>query len=110
MKTFLAFALLCGLALRLASSDGVDAGSGHVVTAYYADGNAKTSTTYVEGKRHGPYREWYQDGSLEVEGSFDRGQREGDWRYYARDGRTDAERSGRFHEGLRVAPLDSAHP
>ena len=106
MKAFLAFALLCGLALRYGSWPGVDAGSSRSVTSYYADGSTKTSTTYLEGKKHGPYRGWYEDGTLEVEGSFEEGQREGSWRFYARDGKTDSERSGRFENGLRVAPLD----
>lgn len=50
-----------------------------VWTSWRDDGAPRDQTTYVDGKRTGPFREYDEDGRLNAEGTLDEGRRVGVW-------------------------------
>lgn len=73
------------------------------VVSYYGDGRPRSSTTFLEGSKHGPYEAWRPDGTKECEGQFEAGLREGYWRFWNDDGTADAERTGFYRAGRRTS-------
>lgn len=71
------------------------------VVSYYGDGRPRSSTTFLDGAKHGPYEAWHPSGSKECEGQFEAGLREGYWRFWNDDGTTDTERTGHYRAGRR---------
>ncbi len=80
-----------------------DAASAQV--SFHADGTRRNSTEYVDGQKHGLSEQWYRGGAREWQGQYTRGLRTGEWRFWSEAGELDAERSGVYEDGQRVAPL-----
>lgn len=72
---------------------------------YFANGQIRSSTTFVDGTRHGEAREWHPDGALASEGSFREGVREGAWTFWTADGSVDSSRTG-VYVGGKLAAVD----
>ena len=71
--------------------------------SYWGDGRMKASTGYVDGVKQGASEQWYPSGQLECRGEYRDGLREGAWTFWREDGSVDAERSGEYREGKRLA-------
>ena len=56
--------------------------------------------SYLEGRRHGLWREWNADGQPREEGWFEEGRRQGPWNFWESDG-TLGLRSGNYEAGRR---------
>ncbi len=67
---------------------------------FFGDGTLKSSTVYVDGLREGPSKQFYPDGAPRSQGSYAGGEREGEWIFWLEDGSVDAERSGRYVDGV----------
>jgi antitoxin component YwqK of YwqJK toxin-antitoxin module len=57
-----------------------------LVATYRDDGSLLAETTYRQGVRHGPYRDYWPNGRVSLEGQYVNGLQEGEWRFYDRDG------------------------
>lgn len=68
-------------------------------------GRVFSETTYEHGLRHGRERRWYLDGSPRSAGEWKHGSRSGEWFYMRREGRLDAERTGVYENGHKIAPV-----
>ena len=84
-----------------------------VVVTHYPNGYTETETHYVldaAGQRieQGRHRRWHANATLAEEGWYEKGRRVGEWRFWNEAGELDEERSGRYEDGDRVAPLDPA--
>lgn len=71
-------------------------------TSYYRNGQLRSESELVDGRRHGSAREFHPDGTLAAEGRYADGQREGEWSFYSADGVLDRARSGLYRAGQRV--------
>jgi hypothetical protein len=102
MRTVLVLLVLCAGALL--ARQGILPGPGaEPQLTYYADGTLKSSTVYVHGLREGPAEQFYADGTPEWRGSYASGRRHGEWTFWTPEGAVDAERSGRYADGEKVA-------
>jgi len=50
------------------------------------DGSPLAETTYKEGRRDGPFRDYWSNGQLACEGKYIEDVQEGEWRFYNEDG------------------------
>ena len=57
-----------------------------LITTFREDGSLLAETTYNQGVRHGPYRDYWSNGLMSCEGQYVCGMREGEWRFYNLDG------------------------
>ena len=77
-------------------------------TTYYGNGQARSTTTWVQGVRQGEAIEWHPDGKVASQGLYADGLREGEWLFWREDGSVDESRSGTYVGGKRgqVAAVD----
>lgn len=68
-------------------------------------GRLFTETHYENGRRHGRERRWYLDGKPRFHGEWRDGARTGEWIFMTREERVDAERTGVYEDGEKVAPV-----
>ena len=72
-------------------------------TTYYASGQLESSIGYEDGRRSGPAQRFFANGAKQSEGIYAAGLMEGAWQFWNADGSIDAERTGTYHAGLRIA-------
>ena len=99
------FAFLLGILGLAAATAKIFEGTAHAEvahTSYYANGQAKESTHFVEGKRHGRTIRWYADGTLKAEGDFSDDRMVGQWIWHTPGGEIDAARSGVYEDGQLI--------
>jgi antitoxin component YwqK of YwqJK toxin-antitoxin module len=53
---------------------------------YYENGQAQFMQQYLNGIKHGEYKDWYKNGQLRTMGYFDMGMRNGTWQWYGEKG------------------------
>ncbi len=53
---------------------------------YHPEMKLKVTCSYVQGERHGIYKEFYLDGTLKEQGEYLMGKKQKDWKYYEEDG------------------------
>ncbi len=103
-----ALLLLAGLAALTVSvrafSGGGDAPESRTQTTYYANGQVDTECETREGRREGRCTHYSPDGKKLSEGAFVGGRMQGSWTFWREDASVDAERSGTYVDGERVAP------
>lgn len=63
------------------------------------DYDARTRTS----PREGPWTFWHPNGAIAARGIYRAGRREGAWEYSLDDGRLDGDRSGLYHDDLKIA-------
>ncbi len=63
--------------------------------SYFEDGSLRSETTYVEGKKHGYYKEWYDNGRVKLVKNFNYGVADGAFVLYRKNGKT-LEQKGYF--------------
>ena len=82
-----------------------------MTTTYYANGQVRTESTLVSGRREGASTSYYADGKKMSEGAFTAGKMEGPWTFWRADGSLDAERTGEYRDGEKqAAAAASASP
>jgi len=107
MKAPVVFVLagLAGLTISVRALRGNgDAAESGVQTTYYANGQVDTECETREGRREGRCAHYASDGKKLSEGAYVAGRMEGTWTFWLEDGSVDAERSGNYTAGERVAP------
>lgn len=72
-------------------------------TTYFASGQLESRVEYQDGRREGAAERWYADGTLQSQGRYEAGRMAGEWRFWNADGSLDAERSGTYQGGARIA-------
>jgi antitoxin component YwqK of YwqJK toxin-antitoxin module len=83
-------------------------GDGGVQTTYYANGQVRTESTLVNGKRDGASTSYFSDGKKMSAGAYSAGKMEGAWTFWRADGSLDAERTGDYRDGEKQSPPASA--
>jgi antitoxin component YwqK of YwqJK toxin-antitoxin module len=73
--------------------------------AYWHENGAQLATGSYRETRAGPWVMWRADGSVEARGSFLFGAKEGLWVHRREDGSADAELSGVYEAGAKVAEM-----
>lgn len=53
---------------------------------YYDNGQAQFMQQYVNGIKHGEYKDWYKNGQIRTMGFFNMGMRDGTWQWYGEKG------------------------
>ena len=53
---------------------------------FYEDGQLKTSITYNDNMKDGPYEEYFQNGQMKLFGYFKKDRRDGTFEVYSEDG------------------------
>jgi antitoxin component YwqK of YwqJK toxin-antitoxin module len=99
---------LAGLGI-VGATHGAKGGAPAERTAYWASGDLRARTALEDGVEHGPAERWHRNGTIEGRGAYAHGRLHGAWRFWSADGVLDAERSGVYRDGQRVAPLDGDH-
>ncbi len=61
----------------------------HKEVAYYNDGQIKFVQEYLNGIKHGTYKNWYESGKIRTMGNYYMGFRKGIWSWYSEMGRLD---------------------
>lgn len=54
--------------------------------AYYDNGQAQFMQQYLNGIKHGEYKDWFKDGQIKTVGYFNMGMRDGTWKWYDEKG------------------------
>jgi antitoxin component YwqK of YwqJK toxin-antitoxin module len=75
-----------------------------VVMTLRDDGSRLEESTYEQGIRHGPYRDYWSTGALACEGMYVRGLQQGEWRYF--DGAGTLLEVIQFHAGQEISKQD----
>jgi hypothetical protein len=68
-------------------------------TTYYANGQVRSETALIEGRREGASTSYYSDGRKMAEGAYSAGKMEGPWTFWRADGTVDSARTGGYHDG-----------
>lgn len=53
---------------------------------YYENGQPQFLQQYLNGVKHGEYKDWFKSGQLRTMGYFNMGIREGVWQWYGEEG------------------------
>jgi antitoxin component YwqK of YwqJK toxin-antitoxin module len=53
---------------------------------YYENGQAQFMQQYLNGIKHGEYKDWYKTGQLRTVGYYNMGTRNGTWQWYGEKG------------------------
>lgn len=53
---------------------------------YYDNGQAQFMQQYLNGIKHGEYKDWFKDGQIRTIGYFNMGMRDGTWKWYDEKG------------------------
>ena len=53
---------------------------------YYENGQVQFMQQYLNGIKHGEYKDWYKNGQLRTVGYFYMGMREGNWQWFGEKG------------------------
>jgi hypothetical protein len=72
-------------------------------TTYFASGRIESKIEYEDGKRDGLAERWYADGTKAAEGRYEDGRMVGEWSFWNADGSLDAQRTGSYRDGERLA-------
>lgn len=70
---------------------------------YFASGQIESRVEYADGRREGSAQRFFANGSKQSEGRYVDGRMEGDWQFWNADGSIDAERTGSYRAGERIA-------
>jgi len=54
--------------------------------AYYNNGQIQFMQQYLNGIKHGEYKDWYKNGQLRTIGYYNMGMRDGIWKWYDENG------------------------
>jgi len=54
---------------------------------YYENGQAQFMQQYLNGVKHGEYKDWYKNGQLRTMGYFNMGMRDRTWQWYNEKGK-----------------------
>ncbi|MBI5539550.1 MAG: hypothetical protein HY951_05790 [Bacteroidia bacterium] len=54
--------------------------------SYYDNGQAQFMQQYLNGIKHGEYKDWFKNGQLRTMGYYDMGMRDGTWKWYGEKG------------------------
>ena len=54
--------------------------------SYYDNGQAQFMQQYLNGIKHGEYKDWFKNGQLRTMGYYDMGMRNGTWKWYGEKG------------------------
>lgn len=93
-----------GLGATILLGQGRDGGSDeNAQTTYFASGQLESRVEYVEGRREGLAQRYFANGTKQSEGHFAAGLMEGDWSFWNADGSLDADRTGTYKAGERIA-------
>lgn len=72
-------------------------------TTYWANGKLQSRVETSDGIPNGRSVRWHPDGTKHAEGVLRDGRMEGAWEFWLPSGATDAERSGTYRDGVRIA-------
>lgn len=56
------------------------------IIQYYENGQIKYMQQFLNGIRHGQYRDWYKTGQVRTDGLFSLGMRTGKWSWFSEKG------------------------
>lgn len=54
---------------------------------YYENGQAQFMQQYLNGIKHGEYKDWYKNGQIRTMGFYNMGLRDGTWQWYGEKGK-----------------------
>lgn len=104
LPTLLAVVGALGLGATLLFGQGrTNARETDAQTTYFASGQLESRVEYAEGRRAGLAQRWFADGSKQSEGRYAAGLMEGEWAFWNTDGSIDAERTGTYQAGDKIA-------
>lgn len=93
---------LCGLGV-VGATQGLRAGAPAEQTTYWANGQLQSRAAVEDGVPSGLCERWHKDGTKHASGELRDGHMEGPWEFWLPDGSVDAERTGTYRAGVRVA-------
>lgn len=90
-------------ATRLFAETHAGTDADHAQTTYYASGKMEARYECHGGKRDGTAERWYPNGTKQAEGLYEDGSMAGTWQFWNADGSVDAERTGVYRAGEKIA-------
>jgi antitoxin component YwqK of YwqJK toxin-antitoxin module len=104
ITSLLLFVGALGLGATLLFGQGRESGAdANAQTTYFASGQLESRVEYADGRRSGLASRYFANGTKQSEGRFSAGLMEGEWKFWNADGSLDAERTGTYHAGDKIA-------